>query len=356
MVKRPKKYGISLETRNTLLVDGNALFKLGFFGAKGMYTKNGEHIGGLFVFITILRKLLQEELYHRVFVFWDGKFSGKKRWQLYKDYKSDRGKDFINGTHPIDIEEKTEMFLIRQYLEELCIRQLVDNTDTGVEADDFIAEYCKTKNSNEKITICTSDRDLSQLINDEVRIYFCDKKEYVTLSNYQTFFKHHQNNSKLIKIIGGDSSDSIKGIEGVKETTLLKYFPELKERKVTLTEIIASAKRQQIERISLKKKPLKALTNIIESNTTGIQGKNIYKINKMIIDLSNPLVDKKHKDLLEYHKNPMGDMEERGIKNVYFFMKRDGIDKQIESFSTNYLMPFKKLIEREKKEVSLINK
>ena len=76
----------------------------------------------------------------------------------------------------------------------------------------------------------------------------------------------------------------------------------------------------------------------------------------MIIDLSNPLVDKKHKDLLEYHKNPMGDMEERGIKNVYFFMKRDGIDKQIESFSTNYLMPFKKLIEREKKEVSLINK
>merc|ERR1739838_397360 len=121
------------------------------------------------------------------------------------------GKDYENGTHPIDIQEKTEVFLIRQYLEELCVRQLVDNTKSGVEADDFIAYYCKTKASNEKITICTSDRDLCQLINSDVRIYLCDKKEYVNTKNYQDFFNHHQSNSKLIKIIGGDNSDSIKG-------------------------------------------------------------------------------------------------------------------------------------------------
>jgi 5'-3' exonuclease len=344
-------------TKDTLLVDGNALFKLGFFGAKDLFTRDGDHIGGLYVFITILRKLLQDNLYHRVFVFWDGQFSGKMRWKLYSDYKVDRNKDFINGTHPIDIQEKTEKFLIRQYLEELCVRQMIDNTNSGVEADDFIAQYCLTKEPNENITICTTDRDLAQLISADIRIYFCDKqiRDYVTLDNYNTFFKHHQSNSKLIKVIGGDDSDCIKGIAGVKEKTLLNHFPELMKREVSLEEIIQSAKEQQETRIKEKKKPLKALTNIIESITDGVQGKDIYKINEIIINLSVPLIDEANQLLLEYNKGPMGDFEERGIKNVYAFMKRDGLAKEIESFSTNYLLPFKQLIEREKKQTILNN-
>jgi 5'-3' exonuclease len=358
MANKPRKYGTSKKiTKSTLLVDGNALFKLGFYGAKDLFTRDGDHIGGLYVFMTILRKLLQETLYHRVFVFWDGKFSGKQRWKLYSDYKIDRNKDFINGTHPIDIQENTEKFLIRQYLEELCIRQMIDNTDSGVEADDFIAQYCLTLEPNEKVTICTSDRDLAQLINDKVRVYFCDKqiRDYVSLNNYNKYFKHHQSNSKLIKVIGGDDSDCIKGIKGVKEPTLLKHFPQLSQKPVTLDEIIQSAKDQQEVRAKEKKKPLKALTNIIESNTDGVQGKNIYKINEVIINLSKPLINETNKLLLEYNKGPMGDFEERGIKNVYTYMKRDGIDKEIESFSTNYLLPFKKLIEREKQQTILIN-
>tara|TARA_R110000796_G_scaffold219934_1_gene336013 strand:+ start:34723 stop:35802 length:1080 start_codon:yes stop_codon:yes gene_type:complete len=355
---RPRKNNIVSDTRNILLVDGNALFKMGFFGAKDMFTRDGKHIGGLFTFITILRKLLEQKLYHRVFVFWDGKFSGKMRWELYSDYKVDRNKDYINGTHPVDIQEVTEKFLIRQYLEELCIRQMIDNSEVGVEADDFIAYYCKTKDANEKITICTTDRDLAQLINEDVRIYFCDRKikDYVTLENYHEYFPHHQSNSKLIKIIAGDTSDCIKGISGVKEPTLLKHFPQLAERETSLEEILTLAKEQQELRKKEKKKPLKALTNIIESNTNGVQGNDIYKINEIIINLSRPLIDKTNRELLKYNKGPMGDFEERGIKNVYTYMKRDGVAKQIESFSTNYLLPFKRLIERERKETNKVVK
>lgn len=352
MANRPRKFNIVSDTKNILLVDGNALFKLGFFGAKDMFTRDGKHIGGLYTFITILRKLLEERLYHRVFVFWDGKFSGKQRWLLYPDYKVDRNKDYINGTHPIDIQEVTEKFLIRQYLEELCVRQMIDNSESGVEADDFIAYYCKIKDKSEKITICTTDRDLCQLINDDIRIYLCDKKAYIDIDNYQEFFKHYYKNSKLIKIIGGDSSDCIKGISGVKETTLLKYFPELIEREVSLEEIITLAKGIQEKRVNEKKKPIKALTNIIESNTDGLQGKKIYSINEKIINLDDPLIDKSNQELLKYNKGPMGDFEERSIKNVYTYMKRDGVAKQIESFSTNYLLPFKQLIERERKEAN----
>jgi len=355
MAKKPQKYGNSKNIRNTLLIDGNALFKLGFFGAKDMFTRDGDHIGGLYIFITILRKLLQEELYYRVFVFWDGKFSGRNRWEFYKDYKSARNKDFENGTHPIDIQEKTEIFLIRQYLEELCIRQIVDDSKVGVEADDFIAYYCKTKKPNERITVCTSDADILQVINKDVRVYLCNKKVYITQDNFIEHFGYHQKNVKTIKVIGGDSSDSIKGISGVGETTLIKHFPELTKREVSVKEIIHLAKKLQAERIESKKKPLKALTNIIESNTDGIQGKNIYRINEKIVNLSEPIINTKNKELVEHYRNPLGDLDDRSIKNVYRYMKRDGVDKQIESFSTNYLLPFKKLIERERKDLKTIN-
>lgn len=347
MAKRPSKIKRK-QLKHTLLVDGNALFKFGFFGAKDMYSKDGEHIGGLYVFITVLRKLLLETKYNSVYVFWDGTFSGKMRWEIYSDYKVDRNKDYENGTHPIDLQETTEKFLIRQYLEELCIRQMMDDTNSGVEADDFIAQYCLTKDENEIITICTTDRDLCQLIKRGIRLYLCDLREYITLDTYQNFFKHNQLNSKLIKIIGGDASDSIKGVTGVKETTLLRLFPELIEREVTLDEIINLAKKLQEERLSKKLKPLKTLTNIIEGNTNGVQGKNLYKINEKIINLNKPLIDENNKLLLEYIKKPIGDFENRGIKNVYTFMKRDGIDRVIEHFSTEYLLPFKQLIEREK--------
>ena len=99
MRRMPPKNGKSKIT-NTLLVDGNALYKRSFIGARDEYNKDGEHIGGVYQFLTVLRKLMNENIYQKVFVFWDGEFSGKLRYNIYKDYKIKRGKDFINGTKP----------------------------------------------------------------------------------------------------------------------------------------------------------------------------------------------------------------------------------------------------------------
>ena len=55
----------------------------------------------------------------------------------------------------------------KQYLEEMFIRQvLVDEN----EADDLISFYCQIA-ENEKITIFSGDRDLTQLISENVSIY-----------------------------------------------------------------------------------------------------------------------------------------------------------------------------------------
>ena len=349
MNKRPPRNGeLQVKIQNTLLVDGNALFKGSFHGAKDRYNKHGQHIGGLFQFLTTLRMVLEHDLYHRVIVFWDGNFSGKLRYNIYNPYKSSRGKDYINGTQPVDESELMQRSVLQEYLTALYIRQVKDEI---VEGDDFIAYYCLNRNENEKITIVSNDRDYCQLIDTDVRVYFSDIKikDYVDSINYSSYFCHHKDNSVLLKTITGDNSDSIKGIKGVKETTLLNLFPELKERKVLLTEIIENAEKQQQERLEKKLKPLKVLDNIIHAVTDGVQGTRIYEINDQLVNLKKPLVTEQAiRELERVIEEPICPSEVN-FKDVLNFITRDGIDEALGEYRMNdYLVPFKNLANREK--------
>jgi 5'-3' exonuclease len=349
MKKRPPRNGVESDNQikqNTLLVDGNALFKTGFFGAKNQYNQNGQHIGGLYQFMTMLRKLLTDDLYHKVYIFWDGNFSGKLRYDIYKDYKKDRDKDFINGTHPIDVSELTQRKLIWDYLNEMYVRQIMHDI---IEGDDFIAYYCLRKKTNEKITICTNDRDLTQFVSDDIKIYLCDLKIYLDTNNFSEYFCHHSSNTVLMKILTGDKSDTIKGIEGLGEQTLIKLFPEVKDRNVTLNEILIRAEELIEERKKEKKTPLKVLDNIVNRKTKGIQGTKIYEINERLVNLKKPMLTQEGIDELEQLIEGSLDSSGRDLKNVLMMMKRDGLDKTIgETRYPEFLIPFKKLIEREK--------
>ena len=346
MNKRPPRNGEVIEKKqNTLLVDGNALFKFGYFGAKNQYNHHGQHIGGLYSFLTILRKMLTDDMYHKVYVFWDGNLSGKLRYEFYEPYKSDRGKDFINGTHPVDESELVQRMVIWEYLNEMYVRQLKHEI---VETDDFIAYYCLNKKPNENITIVSTDRDFCQLISEDVRIYFLDLKLYVDLSNFKETFEYHQGNSLLVKSIIGDNSDSIKGIKGVKIKTLLNNFPELKTSVLGLDDLIELANKKQEERLSNKKPKLKVFENIVSRVTDGVQKNKIYEINEKLMDLKKPLITEDAIDELNDLINGSLNNTDRDLKNVLKMMERDGLDKIIGEYRyPEYLLPFKKLISRE---------
>ena len=344
MNTRPPRIGKKIKPINTLLVDGNSLFKRGLLGTKSEYNILGEHIGGIYYFITTLRNLLEENLYHQVYVFWDREFSGRLRWEIYKDYKSGRGKDYINGSEPKDPNEIFQQQSIKQYLEELFIRQVEDEV---VEADDFIAFYCKTIEPNETVTIVSSDRDLCQLVNDKVSIYIPDLKEYITPKNYKKWFGYHHENAALLKIICGDNPDTIKGIKGIGEKTLMEHFPYLKQRKSELHEILRDAESIQVLRESTNKKRLKSLDNIINCVTDGIQGSALYEINNMLVNLQTPLLTEEAMDRLGDIRGVPLNPDDRGIKNAYEMMKKDGMAHKIKNYSIEYLLPFKRLINRE---------
>ena len=325
----------------TLLVDGNNLFKIGFHGAKDVFS-DGTHVGGVFHFVNILRKFLEEHNHDKVVVFWDGDSNSSIRKGLYPQYKANRRQDMNEYKYESYLYQQSR---VKQYLEEIFVRQveMVNN-----EADDLIAYYCKIA-KDEKIIIFSADKDLTQLISDNVTIYSPITKQYFKKGDMITINKvnipHY--NVLITKIFTGDKSDNIDGIEGLGEKTLLKYFPELLEKPCTIEQILDNA--QNIP----QKKPVKVLNNILTGKSKStILGEEFYRINKKIVDLTNPLITEDGIELVTQILTDNIDPTDRGYKNLMRMMMEDGLFKYLpknDEAWVNFLKPFMKLIRKEKR-------
>jgi 5'-3' exonuclease len=219
-----------------------------------------------------------------------------------------------------------------------------------VEADDFIGYYVQNKKPNERIVIVSNDRDLTQLISDDVIIYVPSLKKFINTKNHTEEMGYNYHNVLLKKMICGDNSDSIKGIKGVGETTLFKNFPEFKEREVTLDEVIEKAKLINENRIKEKKKPLKWAENIVNRVTDGCQGEKIYEINEKIINLRKPILTQEAKEVIDSMMYNQLDPEGRSFENLYKILLDAGIDDlKDESKFASFFTEFKYLIDKEQK-------
>jgi len=335
----------------TLLVDGNNLLKISLVDKR--MNSLGQEYGAVFLFLRQLGQLLQKKDFNYCIVCWDGDGSGVLRYNYYNDYKANRDKHYelINGMSEYDkgiyeymkkvyayhnknkkevkrAETDDECFqrqrnIIKDILENLFIRQF---SYDEVEGDDLIAYYVQHKKPNERIVIVSGDRDLTQLINDEVCQYIPSLRKFISPKNSIEELGITHENTLLKKIICGDTSDNIKGIKGIGEQTLVKLFPNIKSEKTSLEAIIERSKELLEERKEQKKKPLKSLENIVNCVTDGIQGKDIYTINKKIIDLSEPLLtDEARKGLDDEMYAPIS-VEERDIKNIYDIITQNGMN------------------------------
>ena len=154
-------------------------------------------------------------------------------------------------------------------------------------------------------------------------------------------------NVKTIKILTGDSSDNIDGIFYLGEKTLIKFFPELLEKEVKLSDILSKG-----EELLKENKDNKSLQNLLSGKTKeGVFGDEFYVINKRLIDLSEPLINQEGKDLVNTYYSESLDPDGRGYKNLIRMMMEDGLFKYLPKIDDNwiyFLKPFLKLTRKEK--------
>jgi 5'-3' exonuclease len=331
----------------TLLVDSSYLLKRSYHGAKDIHTNKFGHIGGLYSFLTTVRKLIKDHMINKVVLAWDGEGGGILRHYIDNEYKANRKtKEWHKRIEMTAAEirrerEKQESILkqrkrIQAYAEELFLRQI--ETD-DVEGDDLIAAYCLQYNNKEEIFLYSADRDFAQLLDLNISMIIPGIDEPVNKTNYIMHFDHHYTNALVLKIICGDDTDNIQGIDGWGEKTLLQHFPEMKYRHMTVREICQKADEINKQRVAEKKKPLKVFENLLK----GIER---LKINYKLVNLREPMLTDKARDELLQLEAPLSP-EDRGSRNLYRMMQEDEFLTVYTGTFPNYVEPFYTVITNE---------
>ena len=221
-------------TPRVLYIDGFNLF-LANFHANRELNENGEPIGGLIGSLRQMKNLVYKLSPHKVVIVFDGPSAGLRRRSIFKEYKGKRppkARDFminLGDKQEKDLvcagDEKDQLVAFFEVLKLLPVNLLII---PYYEADDVIA-YLVKKNKDYHNTIVSNDKDYLQLVEDNTDVYQFSKNRLVTKDNLQELYGVRRENFLFFRTIVGDPSDELKGIGGIGEKSVLKYFPAINE-------------------------------------------------------------------------------------------------------------------------------
>ena len=327
---------------SVLLVDGDNLLTIGYYGAKNVFYK-GTHIGGIYHFLNTLRRSFEQYQLDKIVVFWDGLEGSQCRRKIYAHYKENR-------RQRVRTEEDLQSYLyqrdrIKQYLEEVYVRQ---GEFEYCETDDNIAYYTQNSPDERKI-IYSSDGDLIQLVSENTQVYNPSHRKLYS-QNDIIIYDHEEiliENVRLVKMICGDSSDNIAGIRGMGLKRLLSLVPELKNQPITVDQV-----RDRCNQLFEQDKHNKLITNLLTGVTKhGVLGEEFFDVNNRIVSLDEPFLTDEAKEVIDLLINESLDQEGRSYKNAMKMMQEDGLFNVLpksEDAWINFLNPFLRLTRKEK--------
>ena len=197
------------DKKHIYLVDGSTYIFRAYHALPPLTRKSdGFPVGAISGFCNMLDKLIKDEreknnLTHLLVIF---DASGKTfRNDIYPDYKANRSsppEDLI-PQFPV-IRKATDAFNVN-HVEML-----------GYEADDLIASYAKAAiNEKMKVTIVSSDKDLMQLVKEDVSMLDTMKNRLIQKNEVIEKFGVEPKKVIDVQSLAGDSIDNIPGVPGI---------------------------------------------------------------------------------------------------------------------------------------------
>jgi len=202
-----------------MLIDGNSLLYRAFFALPLLHTREGIYTNGIYGFLTMVNRVLEEQQPTHVLVAFD-KDRHTFRNEIYTDYKANRSAapDELSG----------QFGLLREVLTALNL----DFTEIqGYEADDIIGTLSRmAEEAGIDTLILTGDRDSLQLVSDKVTVLMTKRgiTEMETYDPAKVKERWGVEPKQLIDVKGlmGDTSDNIPGVPGIGEKTAIKLIQE----------------------------------------------------------------------------------------------------------------------------------
>ena len=202
-----------------LLIDGNSVLFRGFYATcygNIMKTSKGVYTNAVYAFAHMMDKALKMiEPDYCVVAFDKGKHT----------FRHDIAPDYKGGRKETPEELKGQFQLVREMLDGYHIPYLEYD---DIEADDIIGSLAKKY----KIDTCilSSDRDMLQLIDNTTSVYVMRKgmSDIAEMDETALMDEWGLRPYQIIdyKGLAGDTSDNIKGVEGVGDKTAVKLLTE----------------------------------------------------------------------------------------------------------------------------------
>ena len=198
------------------LVDGSGYIFRAFFALpQNLTNPAGVPVGAVLGFVNMILKLLTDLHAPYLAVVFDAARKNFRN-EIYAEYKANRDEtpEDLIPQFPL-IREATAAFGIP------CLEI------EGFEADDLIATYARlAKEAGKKVTIVGSDKDLMQLVDDDVRLYDPIKGRYLGAADVEEKFGVPPGQVIDVQALAGDSSDNVPGVPGIGIKTAAELIRE----------------------------------------------------------------------------------------------------------------------------------
>lgn len=238
----------------------NFLFR-SYYAIGPMMNDQGESTNALYGFIRSVQKLIKDFSVQYLVCVFDGPDNKKSRRTVYADYKMHR-----KGA-PEDLFPQFE----RAYewcelagIPTLCVE--------GVEADDAMAAVAVwAAKQGDNAYLCTSDKDLMQLVNERIFLIHAHKDNLlIDQAKVKELFGVRPDQMLDYLAIVGDASDNIPGLEGFGPKTacaLLEQFGTL-DNLLAHPEKVKGEKKQEILRTQQKEALMSRTLATLDTNVS----------------------------------------------------------------------------------------
>ncbi|MGL4394232.1 MAG: DNA polymerase I [Brevinema sp.] len=207
--------------KKIILIDASGLLFRSYFAMmkKPLHTKDGQPTSAVFGFFRMLFNFIKKYPSHYVAAAFDVPRSTLERTKNFSEYKATRKET------PPDLVQQIPLAK-----ECLALTGMPVLTVEGHEADDVIATVVKKYQSDHEILIFTGDKDLLQLVNDNVKVVLPDKSAVDGICLDRNGVKelkgvYPEEMGDFLAILG-DTSDNIPGVKGIGEKGAIALIEE----------------------------------------------------------------------------------------------------------------------------------
>ncbi len=244
------------------LIDGYGFVFRAYHSLPPLNRGDGTPVGAVYGFTNMLIKLLANlDVSHAAVVFDSG--SKTFRNEIFPAYKANRP--------PCPEDLKPQFSIVREAAESLNLAVL---EKINFEADDIIATMAKRFSAlGKQVLIVSSDKDLMQLVDDNVFMYDAMKNKMIGVAQVKEKFAVGPEQVLDVLSLMGDASDNVPGVRGIGPKTaaeLIIEYGTLENLLENLDKIKQEKRRQMLLDGSENAKLSKILITLKEDVELGI--------------------------------------------------------------------------------------